>query len=288
MATAAKKSLMAKKLHREGKYLKVDFLSEYGVYDATVDLLYALEHDLTPERGILAHLAADHVGRLLWVVRGTRPDLAHAVNRLSRRLQNWTRLEDLLLDRVMRYISCTYSLGVLYEINPKELHQLAIVTHVDADCANDIVATKITLGGCSSLMGPSSYALLHWASRAQPLTARSPPKAEMIAVEEEFCDVGEPVRLLFEAVLDRTVYHAVRTDSDPARFAVEKGYSRRLAHIKKLQRISIGWLHDVFRRPRTDLSRVDTKKSRADLFTKALDHLSHWGHIARMGMRGSH
>ena len=286
-AAAAKKSFMEKKMKTEGKYQKVDFLLAYGVYDCAVDLLYAMENDLEPETGLLAHVAADHVGRLLWVARGTRPDLAHAVNRLSRRLQRWTRLKDLLLDRVMWYISCTYGLGLLFEVCPAERNQMAAVTFVDADFANDIDTTKSTSGACCAVMGPRTKALLNWASKSQPVTSKSPPEAEMVAAVEGTCNVGEPVRLLFEATLGRVVHHAVLPDPDTARTAVEKGYSRRLAYIKKTQRISIGWLHDHFLREDTTLARVDTLKNWSDILTKALDHAKHWGHLARMGLRGS-
>ena len=43
---------------------------------------------------MFADQAAMYVGQLLWLARGTRPDLAHAVQRLSTRIHGWTCEED--------------------------------------------------------------------------------------------------------------------------------------------------------------------------------------------------
>ena len=51
--------------------------------------------------GIFAEQAAMYVGQLLWLARGTRPDLAHAVQRLSTRIHGWTCEEDQALYHLM-------------------------------------------------------------------------------------------------------------------------------------------------------------------------------------------
>ena len=41
--------------------------------------------------------AGEHIGALLWVGRGTRPDVLTAVTRLASRLTKWSAYEDRLL-----------------------------------------------------------------------------------------------------------------------------------------------------------------------------------------------
>ena len=117
-------------------------------------------------------------------------------------------------------------------------------------------------------------------------TSLSTPNSELVAAAQGMAHRGEPLRLAWEYMLSRTVSHAIRTDSDVARLAALKGYSRRLAYLKKAQRLSIGWIHDMCMRADTGLARLDTKKKRSDLLTKGLDHTDHWRHVQKLGMRG--
>ena len=53
--------------------------------------------------GIFAEQAAMCVRQLLWLARGTRPGIAHAVQRLSTRVHGWTCEEDQALYHLMQY-----------------------------------------------------------------------------------------------------------------------------------------------------------------------------------------
>ena len=57
--------------------------------------------------GIFAEQAAMYIGQLLWLARGTRPDMAHAVQRLSTRIHGWTCEEDQALYHLMQYLKGT-------------------------------------------------------------------------------------------------------------------------------------------------------------------------------------
>ena len=74
----------------------------------------------------------DLVGSLLWVAQNTRPDLAHAVGMLCRfsanpGVQHWTAAK-----QVLRYLSTTRNMGILYEKTEKD----ALHVYSDADLAN--------------------------------------------------------------------------------------------------------------------------------------------------------
>ena len=56
--------------------------------------------------------AASWVGRLYWLARGSRPDLAIACQKVARRLACWQRSDDLVFHRAMRYLRGTTQLGL--------------------------------------------------------------------------------------------------------------------------------------------------------------------------------
>lgn len=81
--------------------------------------------------------ADTHVGRLIWLAKGSRPDINVAVTKLARRLHDWAALEDMMLDRLYRYLEIACFMGLYFMIHPADIDQLAIVTDADADLGND-------------------------------------------------------------------------------------------------------------------------------------------------------
>jgi hypothetical protein len=57
------------------------------------------------------------VGALMYLMRGTRPDLAYSVGFISRTLENPTREDVIRVKRVFRYIAGTLDLGIVYRSN---------------------------------------------------------------------------------------------------------------------------------------------------------------------------
>lgn len=54
--------------------------------------------------GKFRETAATHIGRILWVARGTRVNVAVAVSRLSQRQTKWSLEADEALHRLYRYL----------------------------------------------------------------------------------------------------------------------------------------------------------------------------------------
>ena len=77
----------------------------------------------------------------------------------------------------------------------------------------------------------------------------------------------------------------LRSDNETGVTAIRKGYSRKLAYLKKHQRISLGALHEVYAEAGpnvlTDEAGVDMI---ADPMTKPLDVATHWRHFRAMGL----
>ena len=57
--------------------------------------------------------------------------------------------------------------------------------------------------------------------------------------------------------------------------AIQKGYSKKLRHLRRIQRVAIGLLNDCVNDPELDVSvsHLGTDKMKADIFTEALDTL---------------
>ena len=79
----------------------------------------------------------------------------------------------------------------------------------------------------------------------------------------------------------------VGTDNDAARAMVRAGHSRRLAYMRRHQRVSIGALHEALgpgNEDGNDLVREPSTTMPVDVFTKPLPAREHWECLRRLGM----
>ena len=114
------------------------------------------------------------VGSLLYAAMVTRPDIAFAVQRLSRHLQD-ARPEDWAAGkRVMRYLQGTLSLGIIYRGG---IETPVLSGYSDSDWAGDMDTRRSTTGFVYLVSG----GCVSWASRLQPTVALSSTEAEYMA-----------------------------------------------------------------------------------------------------------
>ena len=80
------------------------------------------------------------------------------------------------------------------------------------------------------------------------------------------------MQILLEIALQRRVLITCLIDNMQTIQAVTKGYSKKLRHLSRTQRICIGMLHEVINDPElsTQLEHCPTAVMKADIFTKAL------------------
>ena len=79
-----------------------------------------------------------------------------------------------------------------------------------------------------------------------------------------------PLADLLAELGHRSSDHKVLTDAQAARAAVVKGTSKSLTHLRKMHRVSLAALHDVFSNHEDlNLEHVPGVDNIADLFTKA-------------------
>ena len=100
-----------------------------------------------------------------------------------------------------------------------------------------------------------------------------------------------PVQALFSQILNRAVPGVVREDNDACIVAAKKGYSPALRHLPRMQRTSIGFVHDVFAGVGDttagviELERAESKDQKGDSFTKELSPATFNAAVRQYGMK---
>lgn len=116
------------------------------------------------------------VGSLLYLVQGTRPDIAFAVNDVSRFNSNYGRTHWTAVKRIFRYLKGTIELKLRY----KKSEQPALVGYSlsDADWASDVDKRRSCTGYIFGLSGGA----ISWSSKRQQTVALSSAEAEYMAM----------------------------------------------------------------------------------------------------------
>lgn len=114
------------------------------------------------------------VGSLLYLVQGTRPDLAYAVSVISRHNQSHTETHWNMIKRILRYIQGTKNFRLRYSRDADcQLHG-----YCDAGGAMDKEDPRCTTGYTFMLQG----AAISWNSRRQSTVALSSTEAEYLSL----------------------------------------------------------------------------------------------------------
>ena len=113
------------------------------------------------------------VGCIMYMAQGTRPDIAHAVGLMSRFNTNHGRVHWTAVKRILRYLSQTRNLKLVYSNVDDEL-----VGFSDSDWGGDKKDLKSTTGYAFMLSG----AAVSWNSKKQPTVAKSTTEAEYMAL----------------------------------------------------------------------------------------------------------
>lgn len=114
------------------------------------------------------------VGCLLFLAQATRPDIAFAVNNVSRFNNNHAQIHWQAVKRIMRYLSATIAMKLRY----MKGHTSNIQAYCDADWASDVDQRK----SCSGFVIKMGSAAISWGSKKQTIVALSSTEAEYIAL----------------------------------------------------------------------------------------------------------
>ncbi|CAM9792837.1 unnamed protein product [Chrysoparadoxa australica] len=116
------------------------------------------------------------VGKLMYAVKTTRPDLANATRELAKCLKESREVHMRSLERALQYVSGTTDLGLTYS----RKGELQLEAYVDSDYAGDVNGRRSTTGYVIIFGG----AAVSWKSKLQPTVSLSSSEAEYRALSE--------------------------------------------------------------------------------------------------------
>lgn len=111
---------------------------------------------------------------LLFLVQGTRPDMAFAVNDVSRFNSRFGRAPWTAIKRIMRYLKGTVNHKILFCYTDSS----RLYGFCDADWASDVDKRR----SCTGYIFKLGSGAVSWASKRQPTIALSTTEAEYIAM----------------------------------------------------------------------------------------------------------
>jgi transposase InsO family protein len=212
----------------------------------------------------ISHKYRSLMGSLIYLSRGTRPDISFSVNYLTRFQENPSQVHLQHAKRILRYLKGTINLSITYSCKKFDF---PLVAYCDADFAGDRVDRKSTSGSFFFLFGN----LASWSSRKQTIVTLSSTEAEYVSLSSCARDCVSLRNFLSEInVIDDNFPVHVYEDSQNA-IGNAKTVQNRNKHID----IKFHYVKDAVKRRCIEISYVPTNRQIADILTKALPVSSH-------------
>jgi hypothetical protein len=228
------------------------------------------------------HAYQVRIGTLIWIMIGTRPDIAFAVSVLSRFASNPSKNHFIALQRVFRYLAGTKTLSLYFLRAGKGL-----IGYCDADWCGPHAESAASTSGFVFLLagGPVS-----WSSKKQTAIALSSTESEYIAQAVATQELLWLQLLLTELNVNRidptkimlpkpTVIHA---DNQGA-IALSRNpeFHARTKHVH----IKYHFLRKEVQSGNVEFAYINTSEQAADGLTKPLEKAAFDRFIQQLGMR---
>ncbi|CAK0899793.1 unnamed protein product [Prorocentrum cordatum] len=236
--------------------------------------------DSSEGRGRFQANCASYVAAILFSARVCRSDCTTAVQKLCTQISCWSVAADLALVRLMAYMECEPDLELVGTLAPEDATDLEINVWHDAEWNRDASTTKRPSGLFVELHSPTSGRTfpLVWKTSLQTATASSSAESETVSLSAGLRQEALSVQKLFEVLLGRRLLLRCQVDNTQAVAAAKKGYSKRLRHLSRTHRCSLGVLCEL-------IEDKDACEQRGDLFTKALLSAAFVRALELVGMR---
>jgi hypothetical protein len=256
----------------EGIYMHLnqyvtEMMSRFEIGEKTAPTPEASESDelSAADQALLLHADKkkyqEITGAVMFCMTTCRPDIAHAVNTLSRKMSA-PRLCDLrTARRVLQYLNGTRRLGLLFKFETSAEHS-GLLAYVDADWANDKVEQRSVSGYVVLYNGTP----VSWYSGLQSVVALSTCEAEYVALTEGCREVGYLKQLMGFLREPADCPVEIREDNQGT-----IDLSNNPVHHKRTKHIDVKY-HYVRRAQENgtvNVVKVHTDHNRADIMTKA-------------------
>jgi transposase InsO family protein len=205
------------------------------------------------------------VGALMYAAISTRPDIAYAVNLISRYMENPGRAHYIAAKRILRYLNGTKELGLIYEGNEGTLnsHSVNIEVYTDADWAGDLDARKSTTGYVIMI----DNCIVSWVSKKQSTVSLSTAEAEYMSISSALQEMKWITQFLSEINYTQSSIPILYCDNQAA-IAISKNdvNHSRTKHID----IRHHYIREAIQNHELDIKWIESEKQLADINTKAL------------------
>lgn len=215
----------------------------------------------------------EFVGSVMYLMLGTRPDLAFAIGLLSQFSERHSSDHWKACKRVLRYIQNTKNHFLLYQTNENSTLRI----YSDASWGN--TQFRKSISGFASFYG---NCLVSWSSRKQNCVALSTTEAELIALTEAVKEGQWLSKLLTDLI---------STNMKPFKVYVDNQSTIMLSKMEgghgKSKHISIRYFYvqDCVDQNEVKIEYCPTDSMTADILTKALPRIKHWTFMEHLGLQ---
>lgn len=222
---------------------------------------------------VLSDLCKHFIGALLYLARGTRPDLMYSVAYMARFVDKWEAIHDCQLARLISYAHHS-PLTLPFPIQHKT-HTQCHTKHIhnakstDADHAACTTDRKSVSGWILLLKQDSNTYALDWLSKKQTAVSLSSGEAELIAMTSGIKAILR-AQAIITPILGYTPQSTLFSDSQCAITVATAGVSASLGHLGKTHGISLGWIRDTILAANITIAKISSYNNTADMFTKLL------------------
>jgi len=201
------------------------------------------------------------IGSLLYIMLGTRPDIAFAVVKLSQFAADPTQDHRNRAFYICRYLIGTCDYALVYDGKSDG----GMIAYADSDWASDPISRKSTTGYLVKL----ANGVFSWNSRAQKSIAMSSTEAEYMSLSDTSRQVVW-IRALFKELGIILGPIPLCGDNQGAIFlASNPAQEKRIKHID----LRYHYIREVIRQKQIELLFIEGAENPADLFTKNLGRI---------------
>ncbi len=197
------------------------------------------------------------IGSLLYLANGTRPDIAFAVNLLSRKQCSFTMDDWSKVKRVIRYLNATSNFGLNYSGKTDTLNCFA-----DASLGLNDEQGKSTSGYVISIFDD----VIAWRMKRQSQIALSSAEAEYVAMGlacREIINLKEMSKRLLKINLSPVLY-------EDNKAAIELAKTQDSTTLKHVVHLNYHFVRDLVQRDIIKIDWIPSEEQLGDFLTKAL------------------
>ncbi len=230
------------------------------------------------------------IGSLMYLMIGSRPDIAYSVGKLARFCENPKVKHWVALKRVLRYVRGTSAMGLCYDglrdgivEYQDRVNETDVFGYCDSDWAGDVSDRKST----SAYVFMRSGSAISWCSKKQTIVATSSCEAEYISMSSA-CNEGIWMKRLFSDIpVDTDLSKGITILSDSQsgiKLAENESINRRNKHID----INYHFVRQVTEDGQVVLEYIPTSEMVADMLTKPLGRIQFekLRHLCGMRIKG--